>query len=108
LLTAGVITGVVGLAAVGAGIAFNLKANSMVDDMETKIDGYTSSKNSSRSTYVTMTWVGYGVGAACLATSGVLVGLGIASRRAASAPAPVALVPSFGPNQAGLLLRGGF
>lgn len=108
LLTAGVITGVVGLAAVGAGIAFNLKANSMVDDMETKVDGYTSSKNSSRSTYATMTWVGYGVGAACLATSAVLVGLGIASRRASSAPASVALVPSIGPDQAGVLLRGGF
>jgi hypothetical protein len=106
LLTAGVITGVVGLAAVGAGIAFNLKANSMVDEMETKLDGYTTSKNDSRSTYATMTWVGYGVGAACIATGAVLVGLGIASRRASSGP--VALVPAVAPGQAGVLLHGGF
>ena len=68
LLVAGIVTGGVGVAAVIAGVVFNVKANSMVDEMETKVDAYTSSKNSSQKTYATLAWVGYGVGAACIAT----------------------------------------
>ena len=106
MITAGIITGVVGVAAVGAGLAFNLKVNSMVNDMETKLDGYTSNNNSSRSTYQTLAWVGYGVGAACIATGAILVAGGVGSRR--NVPARVALTPALGPGQAGVLLRGGF
>jgi hypothetical protein len=106
MLTAGIITGVVGVAAVGAGIGFNLKHNSMVNEMETKVDAYTTSKNSSRSTYQTLTWVGYGVGAACIATGAILVAVGIGSRHSSSTS--IALAPAVGPGQAGVVLSGGF
>jgi len=107
LLVGGMVTGAVGVAAVIAGIAFNLKANSMVDDMQTTIDGYTSSKNSSQKTYQTLAWVGYGVGAACIATGAVLIAVG-AGRRSSSSRTDVALMPTVGPGQAGVLLHGGF
>ncbi len=106
LFAAGIVTGVVGVAAVAVGVAFNLKVNSMVNEMETTLDGYTPSKNSTRQSYETSMWVGYGVGAACIATGAVLVALGVASRQ--GSPTNVALVPAIGPDLAGVLLSGGF
>lgn len=107
LPTAGIVTGVVGIAAVGAGVAFNLKVNSMVNDMETNVNGYTRSRDSNRATYETLTWLGYGVGAACIATGAILVAVGAGSRHSSSA-SDIALAPTLGPGQAGILLRGGF
>jgi hypothetical protein len=107
LLVGGIVTGGVGVVAVLAGVAFNVKANSMVNEMETVVDDYTSSKNSSQKDYVTLAWVGYGLGAACIATGAVLTVLG-ASRRGSSIRTEVALVPAVGPGQAGVLLHGGF
>jgi hypothetical protein len=107
LVVGGIALGGVGVAAVVAGVVFNLKANSMVNDMETKVDDYTSSKNSSQKTYATLTWVGYGVGAACIAAGAVLVAVG-ASRGGSSSTTEVSLVPAVAPGQAGVLLRGGF
>jgi hypothetical protein len=66
---AGITIAAVGGAALVAGIVFNLKANSLASDLK-KTDGYTSDKESSRKTYQTLGWVGYGVGAACVATGG--------------------------------------
>jgi hypothetical protein len=97
----------VGVAAVVTGVIFNLKANSMADEMENTVDAYTSSKESSRKTYGTLAWVGYGVGAACIAAGAALIAIG-ASRGTSSAETRVALVPAIGPGQAGVLLRGGF
>ena len=107
LLIAGIVTGGVGVAAAIAGVVLNVKANSMVDEMEGKLDAYTSSKNSSQQTYQTLAWVGYGVGAACIATGTILTVVGV-RRRGSSAQTDVALVPAVGPGQAGVLLRGGF
>jgi len=107
LLVAGIVTAGVGIGAVIAGVAFNVKANSMVDEMETTVDAYTSSKSSSQKTYETLAWVGYGVGAACIATGTVLTVIG-ARRRGPSTQLDVALVPAIGPRQAGVLLHGGF
>lgn len=104
-LTAGIITGAVGLAAVGAGIAFNLKVNSMVSDMETQLNYYTSNGDSTRSTYRTLAWVGYGAGAACVATGSILVAIGLARTSSSS---NVALVPAVMPHQAGMAFRGAF
>jgi hypothetical protein len=106
LLIAGIAVGAAGVAAVGAGIAFNLKVNSMVNDMETKVDQYSQGKDSNRKTYQTLGWVGYGVGAACIATGAVLIAVGAAARNPSSTR--VALVPTVGPNQAGVLLSGAF
>jgi hypothetical protein len=106
LVAAGIVVGIVGVAAGGAGLAFNFKVNSMVNDMETKPDGYTTSKDSSRKAYETSMWVGYGVGAACIATGAILVTVGLGSRHGSSPD--VALLPALGPDRAGVLLSGGF
>jgi len=105
LVVGGIVTGSVGVAAVVAGVAFNLKANNMADEMQNTVDAYTASKNSTHDTYKTLAWVGYGVGAACIATGAVLAAVG-ASR--SSSQTDVALVPTVGPGQAGVLLQGGF
>lgn len=105
LTIAGMVTGGVGVAAVIAGIAFNLKANSMANEMEATVDAYTRSKDTSQKTYQTLTWIGYGVGAACLATGTILtiVGMGRPSKGG-----EIALAPTVGPSHAGVVLRGGF
>jgi hypothetical protein len=107
LVVGGIVMGSVGVAAVVAGVVFNLKANSLADEMQNTVDAYTSGKNSTHDTYKTLAWVGYGVGAACIATGAVLLAVG-ASRSDSSAENKVALVPTLGPGQAGVLLRGGF
>lgn len=104
LRTAGIITAAFGGAALVGGVVFNVKANGLVSDMK-KLDSYTSSKESSHSTYETVGWVGYGVGAACVAVGAVLYGLGM---RAGSPSSSVALVPAFGPGRAGVLVKGAF
>jgi hypothetical protein len=83
----------------------NLKVNGMASDLQ-KTNGYDSGKVSDRNTYETLGWVGYGVGAACVATGAVLYYLGI--RSGASGSASVAFVPAFAPGQAGAVLKGAF
>jgi hypothetical protein len=100
----GIVVASVGVAAFGAGILFNVKANSMVNDEYKTQDGYT--KDSSRKNYQTMAWVGYGVGAACLVTGAILYGVGLKSKSSHSDK--VALVPMVGPDQAGAVLTGAF
>lgn len=106
LRTAGIVTASVGVAAVVAAVVLNVKANSMVNDMEATANGYSSAKANDRKTYETFSWVGYGVGAACVATGAVLFGIGLKS--GGSSSTSVALLPAVGPGQAGALLTGGF
>ena len=105
LRTAGIVTASIGGAALVTGIILNIKVNSMASDMQ-KTNGYTDSKDSDRKTYETMGWVGYGVGAACVATGAVLYYLG--ARPGATSTASVAFVPAFAPGQAGAIVRGVF
>jgi hypothetical protein len=74
----GIVTASFGLAAVGAGVLSNLKANSTVNEMYSTPDGYT--KESNRKTYATLAWVGYGVGAACIVTGAILYGVGLKAK----------------------------
>ena len=106
LRTAGIITASVGGAALVAGILLNMHANSMASDMENNIGAYTPSKNASHDHYVTATWVGYGVGAAFVATGAVLFGIGLGSKGRASTD--VAIMPAVDGHQAGLALTGSF
>jgi tetratricopeptide (TPR) repeat protein len=106
MLTAGIITGAVGVGGVVAGIIFNMKANSTINDMQDSIGAYSTAKDNSQKTYKTLAWVGYGVGAACVATGAVLIGVGIKSGTNASTN--VALVPALGPGHMGAMLTGGF
>lgn len=67
-----------------------------------RLDG----KESDRKTYETLGWIGYGAGAACIATGGILYYLGL---RAGSQVAPdVAFVPILAPDRAVAALGGRF
>jgi hypothetical protein len=106
LRTAGIVSASVGLAAVIAAVVLNVKANSMVNEIETTSNGYSPAKVDERKTYETLSWVGYGLGAACVATGAVLFGIGLKSGGRSSTS--VALLPALGAGQAGALLTGGF
>lgn len=105
LRVAGIIVGATGGAAVVAGVLLSLKANSLASDME-KLDGYTSDRESSRKTYRNLGLVGYGVGAACILTGGVLYVLGL--KAPATPTSSVALSPLVAPGSAGLAMTGAF
>jgi len=105
LRTAGIVTAAVGGAALVAGVVMNLKVNRLASDLQ-KTNGYDSGKVSDRNSYETLGWVGYGVGAACVATGAVLYYLGL--RAGAVGSAPVAFVPALAPGQAGAVLKGSF
>lgn len=107
LLIGGIVTGSVGVGAVIAGYFFGKKSNDLIAEMQSHPDDYSSNKHSNQQTYKTLAWVGYGVGAACIAGGVVMIAIG-ASRPASPAQTEVALMPAIGPGQAGILLRGGF
>ena len=104
LRVTGIVLASVGVAALAGGVLLNLKANSMVDDWQTKIS-YTASQGDSQKTYKTLSWVGYGVGAVCVATGAILFGVGLKQQAGSTS---VALLPTVGSGQAGALLTGGF
>jgi tetratricopeptide (TPR) repeat protein len=101
LRIAGVVTAAVGGAALVAGVALNLKANSMVGDLQNR---YSSSNYSSSKDYKNLSLVGYGVGIACIAGGAILYTLGWR----AGHQAQVALVPSLTPESAGAAVTGAF
>jgi len=101
----GVVTAAVGVAALAAGVALNLKANSMASDLE-KPYNYSRSSESSRKDYQTMGWVSYGAGAACIVTGAILYTIGWHRGRAAL-PA-VAVSPVWAPQGGSLALTGAF
>jgi hypothetical protein len=103
LRTAGIVTAAFGAAGLLTGIALNLKANSLAKEIEPP-NAYDASKESTRKSYETFSWIGYGVGAAAIATGAILYGVGLS--RASSDK--VAFVPAVGPGLAGLTLRGTF
>jgi len=103
LRTAGILTAAVGGAALAAGVILNYKSNSLATDLK-KTDGYTPGKESDRKTYETLGWVGYGVGAACVATGAILYILGSRSASETS----VSLVPTLAPDHAGAFVKGAF
>ena len=98
-------TAVVGGAALVAGVIFNLKANSIASDYSNR-GGYTQSKESNRATCETLGWVGYGLGAAAVATGAVLYLLG--SRAGSTPSTSVVVLPTFAPGGAGAVLKGAF
>jgi hypothetical protein len=101
LRAAGVVGAVLGGAGLVAGVVLNIKANSMVGDLEPH---YNKGTDSSSKTYKTLSLVSYGAGAACVAAGAVLYFLGWK----AGNQAQVTLVPSVANNSAGVLLAGGF
>jgi hypothetical protein len=88
-----------------AGVVFNVKANSIASSYQDR-GGYTQSKESDRKSYEMTAWVGYGVGAACVATGTALYLFG--RKTGASDASTVAVLPAFAPGQAGAVLKGAF
>ena len=105
LRTAGVVAVGIGGAALVAGVLLNVKVNSMAHDLQAE-GAYSRNKESQRATYQTLGWVGYGVGAACVATGALLYLLG--RDRGGPTEPSVALVPAFAPGNVGATLKGSF
>lgn len=106
LRIAGIATASVGVAALVTAIVLNVKANGIIHDMTAVNNGYSPGKADDHDSYKTAAWVGYGVGAACVAAGAVLFGLGLRSGAAPSSN--LALAPVVGPDHAGAMLAGGF
>jgi hypothetical protein len=86
LRTVGVVAVATGAVALAAGVGLNLKHNSMISDLQ---KGYDPDRDSSATTYRTLTLVGYGVGAACMVGGAILYYFGWQAGRVTVAPAPV-------------------
>jgi tetratricopeptide (TPR) repeat protein len=100
LRIAGLVTAAVGVAALAGGVAFNLAANHLDDQIAA--GKYTRDKAASRDRDETLGWISYGVGAAAVVTGATLYLLGWRS-----APnATMAVFPTFGPSEATLSVRG--
>jgi len=102
LRIAGIAVGAVGLAGAATGVFLVLHANSLHDEAVKGV--YDDGKYQDAKTFRTLGWVSLGVGAAAVATGGVLYYLGYSAKRAQS----VALVPTVGAGAAGALLCGRF
>jgi hypothetical protein len=105
LRIAGWATAGAGVVAVAGGVLFGLRTRSMSDRV-TDAPVFQASDETSGKDAVTLQWVCYGVGAAALATGGVLLYLGW-PRTAGSAPA-VAVAPTLLPAGAGVVTGGTF
>jgi hypothetical protein len=103
LRTAGIVCAIVGLAAVGAGVGLALKTQSITSD-ENKAGGATKVQEDQRKSLVTWGWVGYGVGAAAIATGAILYIVGWPSDQSTK----VALLPMLAPDGASVMLKGKF
>jgi hypothetical protein len=98
LRVAGVVTAAVGAAAILTGVFLNVKANSMVGDVQ---DRYDSSAYSSSKDYKTGSMIVYGAGGVCVAGGAILYLLGVRAEHVAVTP--VALQ-----GGAGAMLTGAF
>jgi hypothetical protein len=94
----------VGVAGLASGVILNLKANSLADALDRSDTSYSRSRESTRATYETWGWVGYGVGAACVASGAILYLLGYSQGQRSQ----VSLVPIAGSGQTGAALQGAF
>ena len=103
LRVAGVVCGVAGVAAIGAGIFFGIETKSYSDSVE---NGSVFNPNfqDRGKLYETLQWVGYGLGTGLVATGAVLYGIGVVSTKS---PA-VAIAPAVFPRGAGLSAQGVF
>ena len=104
LRAAGVVIVSVGVAAAVAGLVLNLKANSLAKSIEPP-NTYDRGKESTRNTYETLAWVGYGVAGAGVVAGAILYGIGWSKGRKDDT---LSFVPAIGPDLAGASLQGVF
>jgi hypothetical protein len=103
LRIAGIVVASVGAVALGTGVIMNMKANTLADQLNSPT-GYERNNVSNQLRYQTLSWVGYGLGAACLISGTVLYLVGSADTE----PSKVALRPVIVPGLASLSLQGAF
>jgi hypothetical protein len=101
--TTGIIAAGFGIATLAAAIGLNLKANSLADDASRTQD---PAIESSQKSYKTGSTICYGVGGVALLTGTTLYLIGRAKASAASQG--LALSPTWGPSEAGVMLSGRF
>ncbi len=100
----GIVVASIGAAALVGGIVLNLKANSLADSIDPPSHTFSRDTESTRSSYETLAWISYGVGAAGIAAGAVLYVLGWSS----SGDSKVAIFPMLAPGLAGAGLRSTF
>jgi len=103
LRIAGIVVASVGAIALGTGVILNLKANTLANQLNSPT-GYERDKATNQLHYETLSWVGYGLGAAALIGGTVLYFAGSAETE----PAKIALRPVIVPGLACLSLQGAF
>jgi hypothetical protein len=106
LRATGIVVASVGVVGVATGIILNVKVNSMSSDLEKQYN-YTRSVDSTRQTYKTVGWVGYGAGAVGIATGAVLYLLGW-TKGEQRGGLNLALAPAITVGSAGATLSGAF
>ena len=106
LRTAGIMTASVGGAALIAGIALNMKVNSLATEMEDTPGAWSTGKESNRKTYQTFGWVAYGAGATCVVTGAVLYILG--RQTGSESNNTTALLPTIGAGHIGFSMSGAY
>jgi len=106
LRVGGVVMAAVGLAGIGAGVAFNLLERNLHNQMATDPKENTPGNESKRSTYQTVSIVGYAGGGAILATGVILYIFGV--RQGNDIEKNLSLMPALTANEVGLTLKGLF
>lgn len=110
LRLSGLVVGAMGGAGVLAGVVLSLKAQSLTDQLNNRPKGspYDQGTDSSRETYRTWGFVGYGLGAAGILAGATAYLLGWRGVKQASPTARVSLIPVVGPDGSVLSLQGAF
>jgi hypothetical protein len=106
LRTAGIVTASVGGVALIAGIALNMKVNSLATEMEDTPGAWSTGKESNRKTYQTLGWIAYGAGAACVVTGAILYIFGRQSESMSNTT--TALLPTISASHIGISLSGAY
>lgn len=112
LRIAGIVTAAVGVVGLGFGTYEYFRHESLVDDLKKKGDQYSDAQFSDKQSQIndskTMSWVGFGVGAAALIAGTTTYLLGRPSTGSGTEHAVVTLVPGISPGQTSLFLSGVF
>jgi tetratricopeptide (TPR) repeat protein len=104
LIISGIVVGSAGVATIVGGILAGAHASSLHDDVTCTGCTFDSGKDSSSSTYRTLSYVAYGVGGAAVGTGAALLILGATAKD----NAPVAFTPWFGAGTTGAAFNGRF
>jgi tetratricopeptide (TPR) repeat protein len=104
LRLAGMISGGVGIAGLGAGVALQMRASSLSDELSGPDNAYDADKDSDGKSAERLMYVSYAAGAALIVGGATLYFLG---HRARASAERVSLVPAITPDSVGVAVVGG-